>query len=364
MDNEHPMNLDGLEDNQLQFVFAGENNTPEILNLPMVQEAEMMQDDCTFREHELTSRNDRSPPQQTLVGPLRFIDPRTCTSLRRAVEQLSRGLPLTEVELPEYIFRADMLDFGIISRVVAQFRNVSSIAGATTASIAPAQAPVEGIEDVNSMLDAAMLALDYSEGYPKLASGMPFWNQLDFESSEAYQAFINYIELGGARQLSSLISYDLNDLQEWFHLHYWSYRVKAYDMFRVVNHHKMKLQRMLLVEDDHYEKARRIMKKLDDYVATMEIDDENMTPDRAVAMLEKLVKIQRISVGLPAQGESKENPAPRMTVNVQQLMQEANSGNRTQESTDDPADLLMDDPDSVELAQELIIRMQKAKPVN
>lgn len=364
-DNDSPMDLGSIKPTQLQFTFEGENNTPVISNLDEIQEAEFVQDPCTYREGDIIHPHSPIPGQQRahggsrarLIGPLRYIDPKTCTTAAKAVEQLSRGLPMNETSLPEYVFRADMLDPMILASAVREFNS-------TTTSSVPAQAPVAGIEEANSMLEAAMLPLSYSEGFPALQSGMPFWNQLEFEPAEAFQAFIGYLELGGARSIAGMISYDMDDILEWFHVYFWAYRVKAYDMFKVVNHHRIKLSRMMLVEDDHFAKASRLMKKLDTYIGDITIDETNMTPDRAVAMLEKLVKIQRISVGLPAQGESKETNPTRRMQDTKQLMSEADADNHAVEEEDDSMDLLMDNPDSVDLAQELIIRMQQAKQVN
>lgn len=62
---------------------------------------------------------------------------------------------------------------------------------------------------------------------------------------------------------------------------------------------------------------------------------------------------------MPANGESKENTSPRSETPVNVIMQQiTQSGGGSQQRKGDDVDLLMEDPDSVDLAQELIIRMQ------
>jgi hypothetical protein len=313
-------------------------------------EPEFLQDDCRDREDAPSS-----VPTTRRTGPLRNVDPKKVNTAWQLIEQLSPGLPSNEYDLPIFIYRPDMLDYAAIARSLAAGEHDT-----TPTLVGPAQAPVLGTQEMNAMLEAAIVPLSYNEGFPVLPSGMPFWTQLEYEPKEAYDAFVNYLELGGARQISQLIAYNLDELKEYYHMYYWTHRVKAFDLYKVAHHQKVKLQRMLATEDSHYRTAERLMRKLETYFEGVTFDEDNISPEKAVGILEKLVKIQRVSVGLPANGESKENPGNERTVTpvnvIMQQISQNKDASKTKQGND--VDLLLEDPDAVELAQELIIKMQ------
>lgn len=364
---DEPMQIDeSAVGKQMAFDFAV-NEEGEV---SVVLEPEFIQDPCTYREHNVSSSSSNTalvidqPTQasmgkQIAYGPLKYVRAGKCKSLKDLMDQLNAALPLNEYNLPEYIFRPDMLDYVMITSVLEQIST-------TTTSFPPAQDLAAGLEDISAMLDSAMMQVSYSEGYPTIGANIPFWNKMEFEPQEAYDAFIRYVELGGARKLVDLEAFDINDLNEWNSLFFWSFRVTAFDLYRVVDHQRRRVQRMLLVEDDHYTRSSKIMKKLDMYFENLDLsgDDVDLTPEKAVAMLEKLVKIQRVSVGLPANGESKENNEVRQDVNVNVLMNRAQGSKKPETDGDDLIDILTDDPDLVDDAQDLIIRMQQARVIN
>lgn len=315
-----------------------------------------------FQQDQARHREDQPVSTSVAIrrhGPLKGVDPKKVGSVWQLLEQLSPGLPLNEYSLPVYVYRPDMLDYAAIVRALTSGEQTT---GATTTSFPPAQhaGPGPSLTDIQQSLEAAIVPLTYNEGFPVLPSGMPFWMQLEFEPKEAYDAFVSYLELGGARQLSALIAYNLEELREYFHTYYWGFRVKAFDLYKVAHHQKVKLQRMLSTEDTHFKLAEKLLKKVETYFEGKELDDEDITPDKAVAMLEKLVKIQRVSVGLPANGESKEADGDKRKVTpVQILMQQiSQNGAESRANTANEVDLLLEDPDAVDMAQELIIKMQ------
>lgn len=351
------------EDNRNQFAFSFKDGTAS------VKEPEFLQDPCRDREGAIALTSE-SPaisgevisPRAPLFGPLRSLDPYRLNSHWQLIEQLTGSLPLNEYDLPVFIYRADMLDYVQIANTLlaASTGTTADPQIATTTSFGPAQHPADSMQDIQASLEAATLPLTYDEGYPVLPSGVPFWSQMEFESVEAYKAFISYLELGGVRQISNLISYEIDEVREYFHTYYWSFRVKAFDLYRVAHHQKVKLQRMLSTEDNHFKMAEKLITKVQTYLEGMILDDENISPEKAINMLEKLVKIQRISAGLPANGESKETDGSRRTVApVNVIMQQISAGAGTgARKVDSDVDLLLEDPDAVDLAQELIIKMQ------
>jgi hypothetical protein len=357
--------LSAFEDNSLDL---GTKMSSEVIHDPALdtqidfdftdqEEPFFQQDSCRDREEQGTSKDlviqgEIIPPRVGLYGPLRSLDPKSLNSLWQLIEQLTPSIPLNEYDLPVFVYRPDMLDY----RMIAETLGNASVQAPTTAGYSGSALTAA---DVQAMLEAAIVPLSYDEGFPVLPSGVPFWNQLEYEHKEAYDAFVQYLEIGGARQLSQLVAYNLDELKEYFHLNYWAVRVKAFDLYRVAHHQKVKLQRMLSTEDSHYKIAEKLIARVTTALEDMDFSSEELSPEKAVNMLEKLVKVQRVSVGLPANGESKESYGTNRTVApVNVIMQQISQGGSGVKKTENDVDLLLEDPDAVDLAQELIIKMQ------
>lgn len=310
--------------------------------------------------------NDRSPtvsaykpskiPQ--FKGVLRHFNPVGIKTPRDFLAAIAKNIPINDYGLPAYIIRADMLDVNWIVDNINIALNISS----------PTPAQVEGMQDVEAHLDSASVPLDYSQGYPTLPNEQAMWKQLDYEPAEQYQMFLHYLGQDGIREISRIDKFEPTVVSEAAVLYYWSYRSRAYDMYRVVHHSRQKIQRALSIENKHFEMAEKLMAKLGKYFENMELTDggngdddidPNITPEKAVGMMEKLVKIQRISAGLPAMGESKENQLLRPNLTpVDGMQQLVRDKVRVDDDTEDALEMLGDDPDDIVAAQELVIRMQ------
>ena len=314
----------------------GDVQPPKDKPAPYVSHAEAIQ------QLPATSKQVRIP-----FGPLRKLAPKDLHSRRDLMEQLNESLPLNESELPTHVYRADMLDFN-------DFRRLADI-----------NLPTEEITRVQSTLDAAAIRLKYHEGYPATPKGEPFWYQLDFEPKDAFGAFLTYQQQGGARSLHEMQGqYDLDTLLDWFHLYYWSLRVQAFDMFKVVRHQKMRLLRALNIEDDHFLLAEKLMTQMKTYFGDAEkFKLGELPPDKAIIMLEKLVKIQRISAGLGEKGGLNEDIMPPKVQSAELIMRQvATPRSASGEDQDsEEFDVLVESPDNIELAQELIIRLNQPK---
>lgn len=354
--------VDNTEPEQYNL-FAQTYKEPDFRQDPASHRDESLKDASTLalmeRATEETTQSDIKLP----FGPLRSLDIRRIKSTVDLIEQLTNDISLNEYNLPIYIYRPDMLDFQYITHGIAAYLGwkdpSSGPPGTTTTSFSPAKHAVDEIEGIQSSIDAALVVLDYTEGFPTLPSGNMFWEKLDFEPQESYAMFLAYLEMGGVRKISGLISYPLEEVKLNFHLYYWGYRVKAYELYRAVHHQKVRIQRALMAEDDHYIIAGKMLQKVSVFLESLVLSEENLTPDKAVHILEKLVKIQRISAGLPANGESKENHAPRTPGSTSTIITQitAQQGT-TQQQQDIDYDLLKEDPDAIDLAQKLIVSMQ------
>ncbi|KKL05832.1 hypothetical protein LCGC14_2602090, partial [marine sediment metagenome] len=232
--------------------------------------------------------------------------------------------------------------------------------------------PVPGAPQGQKELDrrtlaAAFVPLSYDEGFPTLPDGSPFWEQLEFEPLNAFNAFRAYLAQGrtGARQLFSLDDFlskqqaadekakessDADDplcdpnlydpttvhmdtinpnlavvevLTEFFHLYYWSLRARSYDLFRAVVARRTREERALSIESTHYIRAEALLNRL--YMA-MNDDEffEQLTPKAMIDLYKELTRVMRISSGLPGSGPL-EGQAPQQT-SVELILREASQG--------------------------------------
>lgn len=313
---------------------------------------------------------------------------------------LARGLPMNEFGLPEFFYSPDMLDTEALIHALDPSRKPTSDSQITDEVSTPeeqlalpfmmddisgalpeasdtnthllraspdSQIDVSTCADPYALLSCAVVMLSYDEGFAALHNGQPWWGQLPCEPADAYVAFETYAELQGIRRFQKVAEIDerltLQQVEEWSSMYYWPLRVRALDLYMQANHQKLRLQRAQGTEESHYQLASRTIKRLVQYLDNVALNDETLLPEDAVKMIEKLVKIERISVGLPANGESKENFTPRAPQSVQVLMQQisqnASDNQNAQEHSGITLDaMLLDDPDAVDSAQRLILRMQ------
>jgi hypothetical protein len=292
--------------------------------------------------------SDLRAAREFLSGPLAKINTKCLNTKQQVMEQLNNSLPLNKYNLPDYIYRADMVDHGLMLKALGDIEQAPEKSTAIAA-------------DVHAMLTAAMVEVDYSEGYPRILE-TPFWYDLPWEPKESYTQFQAYLDLGGVRQLHQLIGYDIGEARNNFHMYLWSFRVKAYDMYVIAHHQKLRIQRALSTEDKHYRMAEGLITQLKAEIQRRgNAFLEGIEPDKAVAMLEKLVRVQRISVGLAANGDSGPMPISK-TPTVTAIMEEiAEAEGSKQEEDNQITEDLMNNPEALEQAQNLIVSLQEQK---
>lgn len=230
----------------------------------------------------------------------------------------------------------------------------------------------------------AYVPITYNEGFPTLPDGSPFWSQLDFEPLLAYKAFEVYLgqasngfrsvyDLMGhiqdqnttiASELSPLTSRDLIDLS---HLYYWSFRSRAYDLYSMVLRRKERERRALSVENYHYQKAEGLLRKVFEVMEKVDDDGDNeffetMTPKVAVELMKTLMQVQRVSVGLPANGPLNPEQQKQLGNSLEVSIHNPTSGDEITIKSDNKgnsvniADL---DLSTIEEAQDLVIKIQR-----
>lgn len=235
---------------------------------------------------------------------------------------------------------------------------------------------VQSIDDVayEKELRIAFVPLCYDEGYPTL-DGVPFWSQLPFEPTEAFAVFDAYLRQGrtGMRTLKEVMEdgmvknmgISLKQVEELFYTYYWTGRAKAFDVYQLASYRRQKELRALSVEGEHFLFAERLME-----ICTTYLDEqgeellETLTPKQFAELVKLATQLQRVSVGLPAQGplKSEDAPAASMELTLRTAAQQLNTGqsNSQSESAVTPENRLADilaNPEATKLAQELVIKM-------
>lgn len=332
--------------------------------------------------------------------------------LHAIMGQLATKLPVNDLGLPEGIYRPDMLANILASTDLTSTRAVTAKTG--SASVRTEQEPTpadelnpsdrtavidgETFEDVleppvlgpsssleigstlasrsayvlahlsGRVLAAAWVPFSYEEGFPCLPDGRPVWGQLEFEPVSAFQAFSAYQAQGreGVRQLSELtdqagISQNLAGLRECFALYSWDVRVKAYDLFWMAERRRLREIRAMEVDDSHYLASIQMMEKAKTYIEGAEFD-ALMTPKTAIDLVTLASKMQRIAVGLPAQGpavdDDKAQPtgAPMEVLIRNQLKRQGVTQKTTEDGLSDVVGFL-DDEEDTDMIQEVIIKL-------
>jgi hypothetical protein len=269
------------------------------------------------------------------------------------MQHLNRGLPINkDYNLPEFIYRADLIPDDFLSLEVT---------------------------DQTAHLENAILELDYTEGYPTI-DGLPFWSRTVCESPEAYRAFQHYLDMPRPQEgtqaahairqlhtLSAITAVPLDRLLSWSCMYYWSTRAAAYDAFILASHTKMKEHRLLAVEAQHYEMSSKFVETVNalllNRLASTDEDDaasikELMEILKYATQLQRLsLGAQPFSVGVP-KDSNQFGPNASLEVILRNLTK-SNVGSDPSKTIDhkDMTQQLFKDGDSLEQAQELIIRM-------
>lgn len=290
-------------------------------------------DQCRDREEDLGS---------TEVIPLSAEGPTNTHGLNLSrietrldlVREATRILPTNEFNLPTYIYRTDLLRVEMLSE----------------------QSHLEG------MLESSRIYLEYHHGYPTIKDELPFWSKMEWEPESAFEEFLRYLELGGARKLSDLNHTAPDLIKQYYHMYYWGYRAAAFDMYLVAHHHRLRHQRIFEVEDTHWKAAKSLFTKLN--TALDQYDPEKLKevePDKLVKMLKTAVDIQRLAAGLTVGGLTKEGEngpkAPSVEITMRQIAE--NQGVKPTQEAEIDFSQIYDDPEKLAAAQSVVIKVNR-----
>lgn len=282
----------------------------------------------------------------------------------QAFRSVSDGVPKNDYGLPVFILRPDLIP-----------EDIESFSA----------------EEKAQVLSGAAIDILYDEGFPTFTDGTAFWSQMPFEPVEAYDAFKIYLEMGeksGARRIEDLF-YDIaaneqqsslallngnarKQIRDYYIYYNWAIRCKAYDLFRVAAYHKLRERRILSTTDQHFLQAEKLFGKLLGYFDKVDDDGDvawlkELSPKVAIDMLDKLAKLQRTSIGLSAHGHAAGDSGSNVSKNadVEVVLRQIASGAQdpnARESDTNKTDLsvLLNDPETAMMAQELVIKVGEA----
>jgi len=269
------------------------------------------------------------------------------------VEALTQNLPQNEYSLPKFIYRADLLDWRLFCGNSPEPKDQ-----------AESEITEERYKSMQEYLDAATLHLSYAEGFPALPTGEPLWARFPFEDTEHYAAFSAYCVQPGARQTHKLTKWPHDQVLCWYHEEYWGVRIRCYDMMAAIHAAKQRENRIMHCEDDHFLQAENMYNRLKNMISdvdwSMLVDD----PKTFVDVMERVVKLQRVSLGLSSMGNVNDKRELR-SESIEAVMRKIAEPKaliptgETEETEAFDVKQILKSPEALASAQELIIRMTR-----
>lgn len=273
---------------------------------------------------------------------------------------LSRKLQVNEYGLPSFMFRSDLIPADIFSLTR---------------------------EERHMRLEAATVPITWDYGYPAIDDTTPMWERLDWEPAHLFDAFLRYLELPKASEgdnpvrmlplLSQALGIPVKELADASNTYYWAIRFRAYDLYLIACHQKQREQRIMTIEGKHFTMAENYLKKIDTILGKrldrdlQELQDQDSSVHDdlklkdLVDIIQKLTTIQRIAVGIPANGvdQSETFQVGRRNQTTEDAFKEiASHGSPAKKSDSRSAsmDQLLSNPDDLAAAQDLIIRASRS----
>lgn len=273
------------------------------------------------------------------------------------MKQLATQIEMNDYGLPTHVYRADLI-------------------------------PAETLDymEMQEYLLPATIELDYTQGFPTLPDGEPFWAKWPHEPAEAYRAFVMYLDMprkktchngqidaaNAVRQVHALkepTGLPANELLTMSYLYFWPHRSMAYDLFISASHSKRREYMLQDVENEHLQISAKYL----DYAQTFldgvfaDPDKYELKPSEAMTLLVKMIQVQRLSLGASPFGQKSgktENEVPAnapLEVILRTLVQQAGIQGGGKAVLEDMTKQLLQNPDDLAAAQELIIKIGNQK---
>lgn len=188
------------------------------------------------------------------------------------------------------------------------------LAGVLRPDLLDAHATPQDYTHVSAFPEEAFLEFNFDEGFPALPSGAPIWFKLPYETPELFACFETYLEIiqEGPRHVAQLLSsaelehhlgedLNLDFLRNVYHMYYWKDRARAYDTFQEAAYRHIRTRRALATEDHAYLKSSAYLEKVEGILESPNFWKQlEMDPKVTLDFFKELLKIKRISAGMPA----------------------------------------------------------------
>lgn len=276
--------------------------------------------------------------------------------------RLAASLPENDMGMPMFIYRPDAIP-----------ENFESL---------PAHVQ-------SQIKDSATVRLSFSEGFPTTPAGVLFWEQFEFEGGSEFLFFQTYLtmqethgfrsiqilaresaersmkasplnsgtdELEAHTRFQALYEGTLAHFNELLTYHYWVARARAYDLVGQAAYRRIRNQRAMLLDNQHYHMLTGMMAKARArFERFSDSDMDALSPVETVKIIKDIVGMQRVAVGLPAAAPSEEHlpgAVAGMEVQLRTIAKAAASERRAGDNSD-----FLADEETASQAQELIIKM-------
>ena len=296
-------------------------------------------------------------------------------------QQISAAVSTNDLGLPTFIYRPDVI---------------------------PPDLDDYTSEQRTAVLQAASVPVIYDSGYPTLEDGTSFWMKFPWEAADAYEMFQRFVDMptleaevtnsatsrrDNAASNSANIQVAVRDLRvlaelypaaagsrlanltpleyveklrEYAILYCWNVRVKAYDLYIAAAYRKWREQKTYAVEQNHFRVSEKLLAKANE-ILVKRLDDPELSQDikakELLDIIKSSVQIQRVSLGLSANGErGGEDGAPPKNASLELTLRTiAKSAGEEAKAiqNDDSIQQILNDPDALVKAQELIIKMNR-----
>jgi len=170
---------------------------------------------------------------------------------------------------------------------------------------------------------AASMPVSMRHRYPTVEGTEPIWSRLPGEPDAFFRAFRLYVT-SHERVLSEVVDTfpDISPqtVLELFEFYYWDDRARAYDILRPAVAARLRDQRMISMEDDHYSAAQGVLQTALKELARRDSEDGGAfagTPTKdLIEIITKMAELQRVALRLPAKGpatkdENRRNAGPQ-----------------------------------------------------
>lgn len=153
------------------------------------------------------------------------------------------------------------------------------------------------------IIDKAVVPIEYAEGYP-VVDGLPFWDRLGGELLEYYNLFKHYRDqklksaVRSYREVGDQVHLPLDYIVGLSKAFHWRARVKAFDLYMIMEREARRTREMVLLEGKHLKAAEDIFDVCMKFIRKDDAEKQ-LSAKSALEWFEAAIKLGRLSLGLP-----------------------------------------------------------------